>query len=115
MKITKRQKVTAAQSIKAGSSLNDMLNAFEDKLAELDVNSRTKVECTINPDKVVNVFDEDYNEKYIDSNGFFGIIGEEVSLGEAKDYWNEACDDDPSLADYSDFESWWNDTYCYII
>jgi len=102
MKITKQPKATTT---------SDMLNAFEDKLAELEVTSSTKVQCSDEAcDVCVEIFPEDYEEEYTDVGGGFGEVGEIITLGEAKEYWNNNHDGDPCLEYYSSFEDWWNDT-----
>lgn len=58
----------------------------------------------------VEINGEDYNEKYEDVGGGFGDVGEIYSLADIKRFWNEDKDDDPILAEYSDFESWWRGT-----
>ncbi len=59
----------------------------------------------------VDIYGEDYHEKYEDIEGNYGgEPGRIYSLAEIKDYWNENNQGDPCLAAYRDFESWWRDT-----
>lgn len=98
-------------SIKAATSA-DMLEAFEDKLAEFGIESSTSVEASIESDqRAVEIYGEDWNEKYEDlEGGFGGDRGDIYSLGEIKEYWNKENMSDPILSEYSDFNSWWRDT-----
>ena len=109
MKITKKQAVKAA-------TMNDMLNAFEDKLAEFGVSAKTDVTCseTYPEGKEVPVMDGDEAECYIDVQGVYGRIGEKVSLADAKNYWNENYESDPVLEEYDYFEDWWDDTVAWL-
>ena len=101
--VAKRKPVKAATSA-------EMLSAFQDRLADFGVESKTDIECrTVTRDVIIN--DSDYDEYFTDENGGFGDPGEVYSLGEIKQYWNSNSNDDPILADYPDFESWWAETY----
>lgn len=118
MKITKRSKVQAAsRAIKASKSTADMLEAFEDKLAEFGIESKTCVEGASDidwddrsrQDREVEVYGEDYNERYEDVGGGFDTDGI-ITLAEIKDYWNKNNISDPVLRNYSRYEDWWRDT-----
>ena len=97
--------------VKAATSA-DMLEAFEDKLAEFGIESSTQVEAsTESEQRAVEIYGEDWNEKYEDLEGAFGgDRGDIYSLGEIKEYWNKENMSDPVLAEYSDWDSWWRDT-----
>lgn len=103
-------------NIKASVSGQEMLDAFEAKLAELGIDSCTKVEAStgdpemdriMEQERAVEIYGEDWHEKYEDvGSGFYDI----VSLGELKQYWNENNIGDPVLAEYRSFDDWWRDT-----
>lgn len=48
--------------------------------------------------------------EYIDVDGMFGEPGAIVTDDEMHAYWDAEHKDDPVLAEYPDFESWWSDT-----
>lgn len=115
----KRVVVKASQSarrrqvVQASRSTGDMLNAFEAKLAEFGIESSTQIEATEYPaflDGQVDVYGEDYHEKYEDVGGGFGEPGEIYSLADIKAYWNTEKDNDPVLEEYSSFDAWFRDT-----
>lgn len=56
--------------------------------------------------KEVDVYREDYYEKYEDVGGGFGEPGEIYSLADMKVYWNENNQGDPSLEVFDSFDSW---------
>ena len=58
----------------------------------------------------VEIYAEDYNERYEDLEGAFGERGEIYSLADMKNYWNNNRYSDPVLEHYSSFDSWWRDT-----
>lgn len=95
-------------------SADEMLQAFEGKLNELDISSGCHVEGAINSEREVYIDDLDYNEYYTDTHGEFGEPGGVVSCGELKNYWNQNNEVDPLLASYLDFEDWWADTLDYL-
>lgn len=120
MRIQRKKISASTRSIKAGTDINDMLVAFEDRLAELKgevgVNSSTNVVCK---DQSVTcdssyINDSDYDTYYLDSSGIFGEPGETYSLGEIKLYWNDNSASDDSLNAYSTFDDWWADTVMYL-
>ena len=90
------------------ASVQDMLDAFEEKLAEFDVQSKTNVSCSTGTKDVI-IDDSDYDVYYID-NGGFGQPGEVYSLGEIKLMWNNDCDSDPICSQYASFDEWFADT-----
>lgn len=124
--------------VSPSKSAEDMLNAFEAKLAEFGLDASTCAEkapkfgreddieaiegCGLNASddfdedeisrqqREVEIYGEDANEKYEDVGGGFGEDGEIFSLAEIKDYWNKNNVSDPVLADYPNFDRWWNDT-----
>lgn len=114
MKISKT--VKASSQIKASdTSIEEMLNAFEDRINEIDANSSEKVMCGSDLDytsalKNVPIRSNDYHIFYKDVDGGFGEAGAVYSLEEIKKYWNQEHDNDQSLAEYGSFEDWWNDT-----
>ena len=98
----------------ATTSTDEMLEAFEDKLAELkgcnDVSARTEVD----DDKKVVIYGEDDYERYEDADGIFGERGEVYSFKDIKEYWNNNHDSDPSLEAFGTFEDWWSETSQYM-
>lgn len=58
----------------------------------------------------VKINADDYNTLYTDIEGVFGEPGVTVSLGEMKEYWNDANDSDPVLSDYDSYDEWFEDT-----
>lgn len=76
-------------------SAESMKAAFESRLAELD---GTAVESSM----------------YVDTQGMFGEVDGVVTEDEARDYWDNNQEDDPSLSEYSTFEDWWNDTQPWL-
>lgn len=113
----KRQIVVKASSepvrkvIKASKSTADMLDAFQDKLEEFGIESSTDVRASEEDDRKVEIYDSDYEEKYIDvGQGFGGEQTDVYSVGEMKEYWNENNIGDPVLAEYPDFDAWFKET-----
>lgn len=107
----KKQKVSASalprrKVIKASKSTADMLNAFEDKLAEFGIESSTEIKGS----EDVEIYGEDYHEKYEDVGGGFGDTGKVYSLAEIKEYWNENRHGDPLLEVFDSFDRWWRNT-----
>ena len=94
----KREIVASSKrSFVKASTADQMLDAFESKLDELegrDVESASDVTCG----------------EYIDVDGMFGQEGAVITDREAQKYWDEAKDSDPVLSEYPDFKSWWADT-----
>lgn len=113
MKISKT--VKASSQIKASdTSIEEMIDAFEDRINELDANSSEKVMCGSDVDytsdlKNVPIGSIDYHRFYKDVDGGFGEAGAVYSLEEIKEYWNKEHHNDYSLAAYDSFEDWWND------
>lgn len=73
------------------ASLMDMIDAFEDRIEELSLNS-------------VNT------ATYIDVDGGFGEPGAKYTDAEIRDYWDKEHDSDPVLMEYASFEDWWEDS-----
>lgn len=103
--------------IKASASNDDMLTAFEDKLAELasysddrlkQVSSSTGVKGAI-----VEISDADHSEKYTDPQHVFGY-DDYYSLADFKDYWNRNYYWDDSLQEFNTFDEWWNETVKWL-
>lgn len=110
---------TKRRTVQASRSTQDMLDAFEAKLAEVGIESATDVECCDDQsisasddyhNRQVEIYGEDWQEKYEDVGGGFDSDGEIISLGDIKKYWNENNMDDPILAEYSSFDEWFRDT-----
>lgn len=99
-------------TIKASTSIDDMLAAFEDKLADLGVESSTTIQSSeaIYGDREVEIYDEDWDDCYEDVGGGFGAPGAVYSLGQIKEEWNSDNEEDPSMASFPDFDSWWDET-----
>lgn len=110
-----RKKFTCKPSttaIKAATTA-DMLDAFEGKLADFGIQSKTNISCDDNSDsfdRSVQIDSDDYQYSYKDVEGGFGEPGEIYSLAEIKDFWNRENMNDPVLVDYPSYELWWNDT-----
>lgn len=106
--------ITNRNSIKCSSGTTaEMLDAFENALSGRYIQSASRVNSTEYPafsDKEVDVYREDYYEKYEDVGGAFGEPGEIYSLADIKAYYNENNQDDPSLEVFDSFDSWWRDT-----
>ena len=58
----------------------------------------------------VEIFGEDYNDRYEDVGGGFGEPGKVISVADMKQYWNENRDDDPVLSEFRSFEEWFENT-----
>ena len=100
----------SAQAIKAATS-EDMIDAFESRIAELSVRSKTDVTCSDDSDnRLVEISDDDYEIKYRDVEGGFGEPGAVYTLAEIKEFWNNENKNDPILVDYSSYDSWFQDT-----
>lgn len=101
-------------SIKCSSGTTaEMLDAFENALSGKDIQSATCVNSTEYPaflGKEVDVYGEDYNDRYQDVGGAFGKPGEVYRLADIKAYWNEENQNDPSLSVFDSFDSWWRET-----
>ncbi len=74
------------------ASLNDMIDAFKDRIDELE-GDRYLTSAT-----------------YIDTDGGFGEVGAKYTFEEIRDYWDKEHDNDPVLNEYKSFDEWWNDT-----
>ena len=62
------------RSVKAATSTADMLDAFEDRLAEFGVHSKTDVSCAgdvMDDDRSVEIFSGDYDIQYEEQSMFF--------------------------------------------
>ena len=94
--------------IKAASTA-DMLDTFQNKLAEIGIESSTNVQASDEIREVI-VDPSDYDVLWTDTDGMFGEPGATWSLGDLKEYWNGNNMSDPILAEYPDFGSWYADT-----
>ena len=126
--IVKASSLPRRRTIKASKSTSDMLEAFESKLQELTGNGveasieagcHTDVESAwkdpemteiFGNERAVEIYEEDYNDKYEDVGDGFGEPGTILTLAEIKDYWNQNNMGDPSLESYRTFDEWWADT-----
>ena len=103
--------------VRASHTTSEMLDAFEDKLAEFGIESSTDVTAGSDLDSIrsnqraVEIYGEDYQTKFEDLDGCFGEAGDIVSLAEIKEYWHENSLYNPIPAAYSDFDSWFEDTF----
>ena len=62
-------------------------------------------------DDIKHIFRADPNEeRYVDVNGVMGDVGQTWSVSELRNYWEEEKDYDPTLADYTSFDYWLEDT-----
>ena len=121
------KKITAASSYQGEpKSLGDMIEAFQDKLAEFEVESTTDLACKSNVqceedisckqeyikgDKSVEIRPEDNDLFFKDEGGGFGETNAVYSLAEIKEMWNNDYEDDPVVGAYASFDDWWKDTY----
>lgn len=109
--------------IKASKSTADLLEAFEDRLADFGVEACDNVEASTNDEdwrarqeeRAVEIDDYDYELDYEDvGGGGFEEVSKDgspiLSLGEIKEYWNKNNINDPVLENYDTFEDWWSDT-----
>ena len=100
----------SAQAIKAATSA-DMIDAFESRIAELSVRSKTDVTCSDESEtRKVDIYEYDYDVDYKDVGGGFGEPGAVYSLAEIKEFWNNENTNDPILSDYPTYDSWFKDT-----
>lgn len=103
------------RAVKAATAA-DMIDAFEDKLSEMKVETKTQVESSEDilarslAERSVEIFEDDYDEEYKDVGGGFGDPDNVYSLAEIKDYWNRENVYDPILEEYKSYDEWWNDT-----
>lgn len=103
MKIRKSDTVT-------DKSTDDMLAAFENKLASMQVTSSKNIECATELNLYVAINDADEEIFYQDIDGAFGYPGEYYTLADIKTYWNDEYDADYTLQEYDSFGAWWADT-----
>lgn len=113
-RFTRKPSIQASRrAVKAAVSTADMLDAFEHRLSELGVNSKTNVSCSSDDEaeeRSVNISGTDYQYRYEDVEGGFGEPGKVYSLAEIKEFWNKENMNDPVLADYPSYDLWWKDT-----
>ena len=128
MKITKRVKASTDNAGKpitaATASVDEMLEAFENRLADFGIESACGVEsacdvdsaCAVNSaqaiygdERTVTIYEGDDDELYRDEDGSF-CDGGICSLAEIKSWWNRDKDSDPVLLDYDSFDEWFSDT-----
>jgi len=77
------------------ATLEDMIDAFENKIDDLSATASTDIKSTT----------------WIDVDGNFGgERGAKYTDQEIRDYWDQEHDSDPVLQEYSSFEEWWEDT-----
>lgn len=105
--------------IKRSTSVDNMLDAFNQRIAELeaaDVSSASSLDegADITASRTVSIYEDDDWDEYEDLDGGFGDPGAHYTMRNIKEYWNESNESDPSLAAYDDFESWWRDTHDYL-
>lgn len=81
----------------------DLINALEERCNELRMTASSDINAS-----------DEIEERFVDTDGFFGAPGREISLSEIKDYWNNNCEDDPILSNYPDFDAWWSDTSTFL-
>lgn len=103
MKISKLDAVS-------NKSTSDMLAAFENKLASMQVTSSKNIKGATESNLYVAVNDADEEIVYQDIDGAFGDPGEYYTLADIKTYWNNEYEADYSLQEYGSFDAWWADT-----
>lgn len=108
-RFTKKPSVQASTRAIKAATANDMIDAFEERIAELSVQTSTSISCSTDS-LSVEINDSDYEYRYEDVEGGFGDPGKIYTLAEIKDYWNRENQNDPVLQEYSDYQTWWNDT-----
>lgn len=108
----KLAELSGTQNINSATS-EDMLNAFEDKLDEFeDIETAT----AINSAEELFIADSDDSELYEDPDMMFGDGGP-VSLADIKRYWINNYNDDPSLNEGyapSEGDKWVRDTLRWL-
>lgn len=111
-RISASNKYRRRRVIRASKSSQDLIDAFEARIAELEVESCNDITSSsdVTASDVVFITDSDKDIWYDDAEGLFGGDDGMVSLADLKAYWNSAKDGDPSLAYYDDFQSWLRDT-----
>lgn len=89
------------------------LGPYPYRSVESSIEDKDEIEATEYPawlNDQVDVYGEDYNEKYEDVEGVFGEPGDIYSLADIKAYWNEEREDDPVLQDFRTFDDWFRNT-----
>lgn len=82
----------------------DLINALEDRYKELTMTASSDINAS-----------NDVEERFVDTDGFFGVPGKEISWSEITEYWNNNHEDDPILAKYPTFDAWWSDTSTFLM
>ena len=60
--------------------------------------------------KAVTILVTDGHDTYVDVDGVLGSAGTEWSMMDLKQLWNDNCESDPIMSEYSSFGKWWADT-----
>ena len=106
MKITKKTITASTKSVNS-ATIDDMIDAFETRLDELIVDSKTDVACAkdVTCDRNVEIYEEDYHDWYEDVEGKFGPRGRKYNLGKIKEMWNsnDSCE-------FDSFDDYWSNT-----
>lgn len=82
----------------------DLINALENRYKELTMTASSDINAS-----------NDIGERFVDTDGFFGVPGKEISWNEITEYWNNNHEDDPILAKYPTFDAWWSDTSTFLM
>ena len=116
-KVIKASKDATKRSITASKSTDEMLQAFEAKLDEFGIQSKTCVNSDTDlddpdspDDRLVEIYEKDAFDEYRDDGGGFGEPGQVYTMKDIKEIWNSENMNDPSLRCYDYFEDWWYDT-----
>lgn len=112
--------LSVEDAIDVASELNFQINEAISKVSELitsqgglegseSVESSTQITASeFSDDEVSCIFQLDPNiDIFYDPEGVFGPA---VSSDELREYWDNNCKDDPSLAAFDDFKSWYKVT-----
>ena len=112
--------VAVKKTFKPKKTTADMLDAFEAKLDELGVDPDTVEGCSVTAsrdfddqmrtERQVEIFEEDYHDRYQDVGGGFGDPGDFYTLADIKGFWNDANVGDPVLEMFPSFDVWWRET-----
>ena len=118
-KVVKASKdVSQKTKIVASKSTDEMLQAFEDKLEEFGIQSKTCVnsetDIAASDNKSVEIYEGDVWAEYVDDNGEFGEPGATYNMRDIKEYWNNENMSDPVLEGYASFDEWWADTSSWL-
>jgi len=82
----------------------DLINALENRYKELTMTASSDINAS-----------NDVGTRFVDTDGYFGVPGKEISWSDICTYWNEHHEDDPVLAQYYSLDAWWADTEPHLV